>query len=249
MHVPSSIEAEEAEEIGVEHLLRDIKDLSTGTLSNRVADRLNSLRGLQSRLLEIRDYLEEVVQGKLPVNHQIIYNLQDIFNLLPNIDLGAGSSSSSLPTHLQNGLPNGTAANGDVEMSGAASSSGAANGAEILAQARTRSRPLTIATNDQLLVMYLSSLIRAVLALHGLVNNKLENVRSWLFDLPLSRRGTDANEPCNVQQSTAAREEAGGTDTDAAATKKDSATATQKADEAKDAKGDAGKGGDASRGL
>lgn len=86
MHVPSSIEAEEAEEIGVEHLLRDVKNLSVGTLSSRVADQLSSLRGLQSRLGEIKTYLEAVVAGKLPVNHQIIYNLQDVFNLLPNLD-------------------------------------------------------------------------------------------------------------------------------------------------------------------
>ncbi|KAI5474335.1 hypothetical protein MNV49_003527 [Pseudohyphozyma bogoriensis] len=132
MHVPSSIEAEEAEEIGVEHLLRDVKNLSVGTLSSRVSDQLSSLRGLQTRLTEIKDYLSEVVAGKLPVNHQIIYNLQDIFNLLPNLDA--------------------------AETAGEGSASG--------------KRPFTVATNDQLLVMYLSSLIRAVIALHDLVLNK-----------------------------------------------------------------------------
>ncbi|KZV85515.1 Mov34-domain-containing protein, partial [Exidia glandulosa HHB12029] len=71
LHVPSAIEAEEAEEIGVEHLLRDIKDSTTTTLSTRVADQLASLRGLQSRILEIRDYLQNVASGKYPVNHQI----------------------------------------------------------------------------------------------------------------------------------------------------------------------------------
>ncbi|SCZ96428.1 BZ3500_MvSof-1268-A1-R1_Chr8-2g10187 [Microbotryum saponariae] len=132
LHVPSSIEAEEAEEIGVEHLLRDIKNLSVGTLSSRVSDQLSSLRGLQSRLNEIKDYLQAVVDGVLPVNHQIIYNLQDMFNLLPNVDAAE------------------TAGQGE---------------------AGTR-RPFTVATNDQLLVMYLSSLIRAVIALHDLVLNK-----------------------------------------------------------------------------
>ena len=125
MHVPSGIEAEEAEEIGVEHLLRDIKDLSTGTLGTRVADQLASLRGLQDRLTEIADYLGQVVQGELPINHQVIYHLQDVFNLLPNL------------------------AQADSADPGA-------------------SKPFTIATNDQLLVMYLSSMIRAVIALHNL---------------------------------------------------------------------------------
>lgn len=127
MHVPSVIEAEEAEEIGVEHLLRDIKNLSTGTLSTRVADRLTSLRGLATHLAEIRDYLSSVVSGEMPVNHQIIYNLQDIFNLLPNLE----------------GLEKGQ-------------------------QGEAGKKPFTVATNDELLILYLSSLIRAVIALHNL---------------------------------------------------------------------------------
>ncbi|GAA5913899.1 proteasome regulatory particle lid subunit RPN8 [Sporobolomyces salmoneus] len=136
LHVPSLISASEAEEIGVEHLLRDVKNLSVGTLSSRVADQLQSLEGLHSRLLEIKEYLEQVVAGTLPVNHQIIYNLQDVFNLLPNLE-GALKGGNS-----------GIEGEGDGK------------------------RPFTVATNDQLLVMYLSSLIRAVIALHDLVLNK-----------------------------------------------------------------------------
>lgn len=139
VHVPSSIEAEEAEEIGVEHLLRDVKNLSVGTLSSRVSDQLSSLRGMQSRLTEVKEYLESVVKGTLPVNHQIIYNLQDIFNLLPNLDAAEHAGEG-------------------------------AKGAK---------RPFTVATNDQLLVMYLSSLIRTVIALHDLVR----------FPLPVSCPG------------------------------------------------------------
>ncbi|PWN96358.1 Mov34-domain-containing protein [Tilletiopsis washingtonensis] len=133
-HVPSSIVAEESEEIGVEHLLRDIRDTTTvGTLSTRVSAQLSSLRGLQSRLVEIREYLELVVAGKLVVNHQIIYNLQDIFNLLPDIDN----------------------ANSDAAIK----------------------QSFSVANNDQMLVVYLSSLIRAVIALHALVDNRAENAR------------------------------------------------------------------------
>ncbi|EGG08823.1 uncharacterized protein MELLADRAFT_84388 [Melampsora larici-populina 98AG31] len=165
MHVPSSIEAEESEEIGVEHLLRDIKDLSTGTLSTRVTDRLNSLRGLQARLSEISDYLQGVIKNDLPVNHQIIYNLQDIFNLLPNIDLSPTTTSQSAPVE--------KSLDGDVSMSSLTDI--AAGAKDLTSLVLDRSRPLTTVTNDQLLVMYLSSLIRAVIALHGLVNNKLEN--------------------------------------------------------------------------
>lgn len=129
-HAPSTIVAEESEEIGVEHLLRDIRDTTTvGSLSSRVSHQLQSLRGLSSRLNEIKEYLESVARGDLAINHQIIYNLQDIFNLLPDLDSGDTSKSFS------------------------------------------------VAQNDQLLVVYLSSLIRSVIALHGLVNNRAENAR------------------------------------------------------------------------
>ncbi|KAJ3215400.1 proteasome regulatory particle subunit [Dinochytrium kinnereticum] len=126
-HVPSCIEAEEAEEIGVEHLLRDIKDNAVGTLSTQITDQLNSLKGLGIRLEEIKEYLTKVVDGKLPVNHPIIYNLQDIFNLLPNLNV-----SDSV-------------------------------------------RAFAVKSNDELLVIYLSSLIRAVIALHNLITNKITN--------------------------------------------------------------------------
>ncbi|KAI0729889.1 Mov34-domain-containing protein [Fomitopsis betulina] len=124
LHVPSAIEAEEAEEIGVEHLLRDIKDSTTTTLATRVTEQLSSLRGLQSRIEDIRDYLSEVAAGKMPVNHQIVYHIQDALNLLPNLN--------------------------DPEAT----------------------QSFATSTNDQLLVVYLSSLLRAVIALHALVDNK-----------------------------------------------------------------------------
>ena len=122
LHVPSAIEAEEAEEIGVEHLLRDIKDSTTTTLSTRVSEQLSSLRGLQSRISDIQKYLADVAAGSMPVNHQIVYHLQDALNLLPDLN-GDGLKGS-----------------------------------------------FTSSTNDQLLVVYLSSLLRAVIALHALVD-------------------------------------------------------------------------------
>jgi 26S proteasome regulatory subunit N8 len=69
----------------------------------------------------------QVVQGKLPINHQIVYQLQDIFNLLPDINHGNFVES------------------------------------------------LYVKTNDQMLVVYLAALIRSIVALHNLINNKLTN--------------------------------------------------------------------------
>merc|ERR1712050_516916 len=43
-------------------------------------------KGLSARLREISSYLSSVVAGKLPVNQEIIYQLQETFNLLPDQD-------------------------------------------------------------------------------------------------------------------------------------------------------------------
>merc|ERR1712061_896377 len=84
-HVPSEIGAVEAEEVGVEHLLRDIKDTTVGTLSQKITNQLMGLKGLEMKLKDMHNYLQQVVDGKLPMNHQITYLLQDIYNLLPDV--------------------------------------------------------------------------------------------------------------------------------------------------------------------
>jgi len=126
-HVPSEIGAEEAEEVGVEHLLRDIKDTTVGTLSQQITAQLMGLKGLHSHMNDIKGYLKAVAEGKLPINHQIIYQLQDVFNLLPDV-----------------GVP------------------------ELV-------HSLTVSTNDQMSVVYLASLVRSIMALHNLINNKVQN--------------------------------------------------------------------------
>lgn len=126
-HVPSEIGAEEAEEVGVEHLLRDVKDTTVGTLSQRITDQLMGLKGLNQKLTDMKLYLEKVAKGELPMNHEITYQLQDIFNLLPDV---------THPSFV---------------------------------------RSLQVNTNDQMLVMYIASIIRSVIALHNLINNKLAN--------------------------------------------------------------------------
>ena len=75
-HVPCEIGATEPEEVGVEHLLRDVKDTTISTLANQVSQKLGSLKGLAARLNEVDAYLQNVLSGRLPVNHRIIYQLQ-----------------------------------------------------------------------------------------------------------------------------------------------------------------------------
>ena len=61
LHLPCTIEAEEAEEIGVEHLLRDVRDQAAGGLSIRLTNQLKSLKGLQSKLKDVVEYLDKVI--------------------------------------------------------------------------------------------------------------------------------------------------------------------------------------------
>lgn len=87
VNIPTEVGATEAEEIGVEHLLRDVKDSTVSNLSSEVSHMASGLRALKSRLSEVQEYLNLVLEGRLPVNHDIMYHLQDVFNLLPNLSV------------------------------------------------------------------------------------------------------------------------------------------------------------------
>jgi 26S proteasome regulatory subunit N8 len=146
VHTPSIIEAEEAEEIGVEHLLRDIRDVAVGTLSTRITSQLQSLQGLHLRLRDIGQYLQKVLDGELPINHAILGNLQDVFNLLPNLSTPAQQPS----------------------ISGQQQQESQGENSEL-------ARAMSVKTNDQLMAIYISSLIRAITAFHDLIENKIQN--------------------------------------------------------------------------
>jgi 26S proteasome regulatory subunit N8 len=95
-------------------------------------DKLDSMKSLVTHLEEMREYLENVCAGKLPVNQEIISNIQDMFNLLPNVAVD------------------------DLV------------------------RAFAVTQNDSMLVIYLSSMIRSVIALHSLINNKIANRQAEL---------------------------------------------------------------------
>mmetsp|Transcript_24684 Transcript_24684/g.51914 ORF Transcript_24684/g.51914 Transcript_24684/m.51914 type:complete len:355 (+) Transcript_24684:24-1088(+) len=124
-HVPSLIGAMEAEEVGVEHLLRDINDPTVSTVANLVKAKLSGLSTLTEKLVEMKDYLTAVSEGRMKANSDIIANMQAIVNLLPNLN---------------------------VE--------------ELV-------RSMLVKNNDMHMVIYLSALIRCVIALHDLVLNKI----------------------------------------------------------------------------
>ena len=128
----------------MEHLLRDIRDVAVGTLSTRITSQLQSLQGLHLRLRDIGQYLQKVIDKDLPVNHAILGNLQDVFNLLPNL------STPNIKPQV-NGTDKSQTENSEL------------------------ARAMSVKTNDQLMTIYLSSLIRAITAFHDLIENKIQN--------------------------------------------------------------------------
>eukprot|EP00866_Antonospora_locustae_P000171 jgi/Antlo1/171/1523 len=79
VHVNTCIEAEEAEEVGVEHLIRDIKHENYE--KNRVVK--ESLLSYEQSLGVIEDYLENVLKGAMEGNPKILACLQDCLNSIP----------------------------------------------------------------------------------------------------------------------------------------------------------------------
>lgn len=76
---------------------------------------------MHARLADIGEYLDAVRKGKMPINHQVIYHVQEIVGLLPQLG-------------------------GDVDLG----------------------KAFRVEMNDSNMVVYLSALIRTVLALHEL---------------------------------------------------------------------------------
>lgn len=93
----------------------------------------------------MKSYLDKVNTGELPMNHEITYQLQDIFNLLPDV------TNPCFVRSLQ------------------------ANRIFLIFTLSYQIPFIQVNTNDQMLVMYIASLIRSVIALHNLINNKLAN--------------------------------------------------------------------------
>mmetsp|Transcript_8920 Transcript_8920/g.11872 ORF Transcript_8920/g.11872 Transcript_8920/m.11872 type:complete len:341 (+) Transcript_8920:158-1180(+) len=124
-HLPCQMGAVEAEEIGVEHLLRDINDPTVSTVASLIKGKASGLSTLTEKLVEAKDYLEAVGRGDVKAHPEIIDNLQTIINLLPNL-----------------------------------------NQQDLV-------RSMIVKTNDMLSAIYLASIIRTVIALHDLINNKI----------------------------------------------------------------------------
>ncbi|CAD8126544.1 unnamed protein product [Paramecium sonneborni] len=126
VHIPSTVQAFEPEEIGVEQLLREINNVDTQSLSAKAEQKINGVKGMNKKIAQIQQYLTLIQQGKVKPNQLIINNLQEILNYLPN--LGAQDVVSAFTTK----------------------------------------------NNDNMLTIYLASLMRSIIAYHNLINNQAQ---------------------------------------------------------------------------
>jgi 26S proteasome regulatory subunit N8 len=113
--------------LNFDFVFSDIRNATVGTLSQRITNQLMGLKGLTKSLYDVRAYLDKLLANKLPLNHQILSHIQDMFNLLPDVT--------------QQDLI----------------------------------KSIYVKTNDEMLLVYLSSLIRSIIALHNLIMNKIQN--------------------------------------------------------------------------
>ncbi|AFN82806.1 putative 26S proteasome regulatory subunit 12 [Encephalitozoon romaleae SJ-2008] len=86
IHVGCSIEAEEAEEVGVEHLIRDIREEASGSIAAKINGIKESLLVYKGVLGEIRSYLEDVIKGHISPSQEIIDLCQEIINSIPKLE-------------------------------------------------------------------------------------------------------------------------------------------------------------------
>lgn len=86
-NVPTIVDFLEVEEVGVEHLLRDIKDVDMSEIGTTLTNSVHGLAALESRLCGISQYLQDVIDKKYEPDNEIIGIVQSIFNLLPNLVL------------------------------------------------------------------------------------------------------------------------------------------------------------------
>ena len=130
---------------------------------------------------------------KLPINHQILYQLQDIFNLLPNLNLEEFTKS------------------------------------------------FAVKTNDQLLIVYVASLIRSVIALHNLIGNKVANREAEKLEKEGERKKEELKAKKDKEKEAAAaasKGEGGDSSKDSASKDSSSSSAKDKKEEEKKGKTD-----------
>ena len=125
--IPCQVTAYEAEEVGVEHMVREIKDLNMDTLQTKLNIKASSLMAMGNKIKTMSRYLEDVVSGKRRKDPKILQTMHEIMSRLPKV----------LSPEFK--------------------------------------RVLSENINDNYLALYTSSLVKGVINIHNLLNNRIKN--------------------------------------------------------------------------
>ena len=129
--IACKVEAFEPEEVGVEHLIRELKDLNMDSLQNKLNNKVQSLVALRGKIQIISKYLEDVSTGRRKQDQQIIFALQRIMAKLPKVV--------------------------SAEMKHA----------------------LAAKVNENYLNLYISGIVKSVVAIHNLLNNRIRPLEDF----------------------------------------------------------------------
>ena len=124
-NLPCKVEAFEPEEVGVEHLIRELRDLNMDTLQHQLSAKVQSLVALKDKVLRIAEYLESAAVSRKKMDQQIMFALQRIISLLPKVL--------------------------SPEMK----------------------RAMASRVNENYLALYVSGIVKSVVAIHSLLNNRI----------------------------------------------------------------------------
>ena len=125
-NISCSVDAYEAEEVGVEHLVREIKDLNMDTLQSKLGNKVSALLALEKKIEVIRSYLADVLEGRRRQDPQLIRAIHQIMGRLPKL------------------------------------------------LSEEMKRIMSIRANDNYLSIYVSSLVKGVINIHYLLNNRIK---------------------------------------------------------------------------
>jgi 26S proteasome regulatory subunit N8 len=126
--LPCSVSAYEAEEVGVEHLVREIRDLDMDSLKTKLSNKVTSLLALEKKLKTIINYLDDVLEGRRKQDKQINLTLHEIMSRLPKL------------------------------------------------MSEEFRQIMSMRMNDNYLSIYVTSLVKGVISIHQLLNNRIKAI-------------------------------------------------------------------------
>lgn len=65
VNIPSTVSAYEAEEVGVEHLLREVKDLNFQSLKTQMKEKVNALALMKEKIQILEQYLDDCINDRV----------------------------------------------------------------------------------------------------------------------------------------------------------------------------------------